>query len=317
MSSKAGVIKMGTNRHSADFGRTMTLMSCLLLTCCVFGQDRQPWIFEQDVISTEFIEFSITFSAKMDELYFTRSKTRWGKESLQSSIYMSVKQDGKWAEPVLASFSGRFNDSDPHLTRDGKTLFFISERPSAAPVISSDIWLVRRLPDGAWAEPERLDDRINSVKREYGPRTTVRGDLYFASDRDGGHGQGDIYVAKIDGTDYKTPENLGRPINGPGGEWNLEISDDGQILIFEASGRKENKSAYGDLYISFKDDNTWTRPQNISELNTTGSDLYAELSADGNLYYSSSQALGNEWVHIYSNSFKPILDKYRKLVNGP
>ena len=136
-----------------------------------------------------------------------------------------------------------FNDGDPHLSKDGKTLYFISTRPSEALIESRDIWMVRRMADGNWDRAERLTKPINSMKNEFGPITTANGDLYFVYDREGGYGQGDIYIAEQYGDHFLPPVNLGKVINGPKGEWNLEISDDGEIMIFEASQRKENKSS--------------------------------------------------------------------------
>mgnify|MGYP000146657888 FL=1 len=168
------------------------------------------------------------------------------------------------------------------------------------------------MKDGSWADPERLIEPVNSEKNEFGPITTSNGDLYFVSDRDGGYGQGDIYKARLTDQGFLTPINLGNVINSSKGEWNLEISDDGEIMIFEASQRDENKSSYGDLYISYKQNTSWTTPQNITEINTTGSDLCPELDrTNETLSFSSSKALRNEWVNIYQVNFKPIFLKYQ------
>jgi hypothetical protein len=172
--------------------------------------------------------------------------------------------------------------------------------------------MVRRLNDGDWGEPERLAEPINSRNNEFAPITTSNGDLYFVSDREGGYGQGDIYMAKLTDEGFLTPINIGSVINSSKGEWNLEISDDGEIMIFEASQRDENKSSFGDLYISFKQNSDWTIPQNITEINTTGSDLCPELNrTNETLSFSSSKALQNEWVNIYQVNFHPIFLKYQ------
>ena len=106
---------------------------------------------------------------------------------------------------------------------------------------------------------------------------------------------------------------MGDVINADSGEWNLEINDNGNILIFESSGRDQNLSPYGDLYISFNRNNHWSIPQNIEELNTTGSDLYAELlKEDTLLYYTSSDSLPNEDTNIYVIEFDHIYKKYKK-----
>ena len=139
----------------------------------------------------------------------------------------------------------------------------------------------------------------------------ANGDLYFASSREGGLGQGDLYVAKLNNGQYETPENLGNIINSDKGEWNLQLSSDGKILLYEASQRPANASPYGDLYLSFFENNSWSTPQNIKELNTTGSELNPILvNGDNLLIYTSTQFLKNTVPKLFSQDFQPILEKY-------
>lgn len=50
------------------------------------------------------------------------------------------------------------------------------------------------------------------------------------------------------GDDGWRVETQGEAINGPGGEWNVWVSEDESLMIFEASGRETNVTASGDLY---------------------------------------------------------------------
>ncbi|NAS14442.1 YVTN family beta-propeller repeat protein [Poritiphilus flavus] len=268
--------------------------------------------FEPGTISTASVEYSSTFSPSGEELYFARSEQKWASGNMKSTIYRSTRKNGSWSAPEVASFSGKYDDGDPHLSRDGNTLYFISTRPSEDSLVSADIWRVRKDAAGAWEAPERLPYPINSSGTEYGPRTDGDGNLYFASDRPGGYGQGDIYVSKKVNDSLSAPVNMGNTINSPTGEWNLEINGSGKLLIFEASQRPQNITGYGDLYISFKQGENWTLPQHMEELNTSGSDLFPYLpEAEDVLYYSSSDSLKGESTHIYYTDFKPLVAKYR------
>ena len=270
-------------------------------------------IFEPKKVSTDLVEYSSSFSSSGTEVFFARSKNQWGKGNMKSSIYYAVKENNIWSRPELVSFSGRYNDSDPHITQDGKTLFFISERPSKSAGVSADIWSVEKDNTGKWGEPARLESPLNSESREYSPRTDNEGNLYFASDRPGGFGQGDLYMAAKSIKGFDDPSNLGSTINSEKGEWNLEINGKGKLLIFEASQRKENVSPYGDLYISFKSGNIWSIPQNIKELNTSGSDLYPQLTNEDNfLFYTSSNSLKSVGTNIYFVEFMPFYRAYKK-----
>ena len=167
----------------------------------------------------------------------------------------------QWSEPQVAFFSGKHDDGDPFISPDGRSLLLTSSRPDANGKSSQDIWKISRMEDGSWGKPYRLPEPINSSGREYSPRMDHAQNLYFASDREGGFGQGDLYISEFKEGRYLAPANMGPVINEKSGEWNLEISDDGNILIFEASGRPQNLSSYGDLYISFRKGRQWSHPQ--------------------------------------------------------
>ena len=300
--------------------RQAKILKCSLyffLFCCTDYKNPQaavPVIFELGKVSTQDVEYGFSLSDSGKEAYFTRSADPWGTPNANSAIYFTIFQKGQWAKPQIVSFSGQAKDSDPHLSADGKTLYFISNRQSKdSPVPSADIWKVERSATGVWDAPVRLDDAINSEFDEYSPRTDSLGNLYFASNRPGGYGQGDLYVAFKSPSGWDPPVNLGPKINTAQGEWNLEISKDGNTLFFEASGRPQNASSYGDLYLSFKQHGQWTPPQNLTTLNTSGSDLSPEWREKTyTLYYASSDSLSGSATHIYVVDFKKAYQQYRK-----
>ncbi len=275
-------------------------------------QDSTKVVFEPGLISTSNVEYGGSFTRNRSEIYFVRTNEPWGTAG-KSTIYYSKLTDGRWSEPEIAFFSGKNDDSDPYISQDGNRLFFISDRQHKEDKTSADIWLIQKRKDGSWSEPQRLPEPVNSAGTEYSPRTDGHGNLYFASDRPGGFGQGDLYMSEFEHGTYQNPVNLGSTINSVQGEWNLDITDKGDILIFEASGRKENVSGYGDLYLSFKKDHQWSIPENIHELNTSGSDLYPQLFLKQKLlFYSSSDSLSSKITNIYFSPIGEILEEYRE-----
>ncbi|WP_235016409.1 hypothetical protein [Aquimarina sp. AU474] len=295
---------------------SLGMLLILFSSCKNTSRQFKALVFEANNISTKAIEYAPSFSSSGSEIYFSKSNDKWGKGNIKSSIYFSIKKNQKWSKPKLAPFSGQYDDSAPHLTNNGKTLYFISQRPyDGIHNASQDIWKVERNENNKWGTPIRLDNPINSSQNEYCIKTDEYGNLYLASDRNLGYGQGDLYIVKKTNNTYGSPVNLGNSLNSEKGEWNLEVNKEGNIIIFEASERAENLSPYGDLYISFKLDNDWSLPQNIQEINTTGSDLYPELIEDDNiLYFSSSDSLKSTRTNIYFIEFKHIYDKYRRNV---
>lgn len=299
------------NKIKFTIGLLFVFQSTLLVAQNNENTELKATVFEPNNISTEAVEYSSSISSSGTEIYFTRSNDKWGSGGLNSSIYYSVKKNKKWSVPALASFSGIYNDRSPHLTHDGKTIYFISKRPSKA-TPSFDIWMVEKDNRGNWGTPVRLNSPINSPGNEYSPRTDKHGNLYFASDRSGGYGQGDLYMVKKEEGEFTLPTNLGETINTDKGEWNLGINATGSLLLFEASERAQNLSSYGDLYISFKSNNNWSVPQNIRELNTTGSDLYPQLANHENtLYFTSSDSLSSTNTDIYFVDFRTIYNNYK------
>ncbi len=292
------------------------VMNCFML--CSQVADMQRTLFEPGVIATENVEYGSCISRDGTEIFFVRSTEPWGSGNSRGTIYFSRKTEDGWSEPEIASFSGQYDDSDPHLNADGNQLYFVSSGRENMNNTTSDIWLTKRDAGGSWGIPQKLPQPINSEQREWSPRTDSNGNLYFASDRVGGFGQGDLYISQMIEGQLQPPENLGNTINSQTGEWNLDISHKGDMLIYEASGRPENKSPYGDLYISFKKGDKWSVPQNLSDLNTGGSDLYPQyMIKSGLLFYSSSDSLKSRSTNIYMLPFQKRLQFYKQKAEYP
>ncbi len=106
--------------------------------------------------------------------------------------------NGAWSKATPAPFAvPGVQEGDPGITPDGQRLYFISMRHDPAQE-NFDIWYVERTGADTWSEPRRLPEPVNSPGAELLPRADRDGHLYFGSDRAGGFGQGDIYVASAE-----------------------------------------------------------------------------------------------------------------------
>jgi len=290
--------------------RVFVLIVTYTYIVCAYAQvDKQ--LFLKDLLGTQSIDYGITFTADQKTFYFARAEGVWGQK-IKSTIYYASQTDGQWSELKVAPFSGVYDDSDPHISADGRRLYFVSDRPDQKATVSADIWMVEKNNISGWKAPVRLPEPINSTHMEASPKTTKNGDLYFVSNRKGTVGQGDIFRAAFKDDGIAEVQNLGETINASTGEWNFDINPEGNILIFEASHREENLSVSGDLYISFKNNSDWTSPQNIMELNSTGSDLYPELMNEGTLYYSSNGFHAGTSPKIYAVDVQRLIERYKK-----
>jgi len=101
------------------------------------------------------------------------------------------------------------------LSMDGKILLMaFSEKRNS----DKDDLYISFLNDGEWSKPQNMGSKINTEFSETTPFLAADGrTLYFSSDRPGGLGSSDIYVAKRVGKDdwsnWRAPVNLGAPIN--------------------------------------------------------------------------------------------------------
>lgn len=265
-----------------------------------------PTVVGPGSISTDAVEHNASLTPDGSRLYFTRNTAAWGQGGGRSTILVSEATADGWSDPEPATFSGEYNDSDAFVTPDGSRLFFTSDRPtpSGAPA-GDDIWVVSLTDNGA-GDPTHVAG-VNSPGDEYSPVVAADGTLYFASAREGGRGQGDLYSAEPTGEGFGPPVNLGPSVNSPFGEWNVVVDPAETVLVFESSGRALNRSEPGDLYVSFRADDGWSTSRPLEAINTPGSDLMPRFSPDGEvLYYASSLELGATHTDVYSIAWAPL-----------
>lgn len=180
-------------------------------------------------ISSDQYESSPTFTPDGREMFFVRADTRFGNWRL----LWSRCENGAWTQPRAPAFAAPSpaGEADPFATADGKRLYYVSTRGGGE---DFDIWYVERTPEGAWTQPRRLPAPVNSAGSELLPRVDPAGRILFGSDRAGGFGQSDIYLATPDGDARWRVDNLGPPVSTAANEYEAELSRDGRSLIVVA-----------------------------------------------------------------------------------
>jgi Tol biopolymer transport system component len=260
----------------------------LLLSIGSYAQKATPAIFEPGVISVGDYESHADFSVGGDTLMFVKSNpdvSKW-------TICFSIRKNGKWSKPEVASFSGQYMDADPYFTPDGKMLLFISNRPikeGDPPKADMDIWKIEKTKNG-WGKPERLSDVVNSDKSEYYPTMLVEGnvgELYFGSRRDGGRGGSDIWKAEFQNGEFKGPFNMGEAINTDGSEFEPYVAPDSKYMIFMAA--QPDDLQYADLYISYNMGDFWTKAEKLPEpINSPATEFAPRVTKDGKYFFFAS-----------------------------
>lgn len=168
-----------------------------------------------------------------------------------------------------------------------------------------DIWYCKRTSDG-WSAPQNIGKPVNSAQDETYPWITENGTMYFASSREGGMGDKDLYFSRLKKGQYSKPVHLGDAINSQFGEGDAYIAPDESYLIVCSWGRLDSHGR-GDLYISFKKrDGTWSKVANMGDtINTAATEYCPVVSPDGKyLFYTSGGDI--KWVDAkIINSHKP------------
>jgi hypothetical protein len=118
----------------------------------------------------------------------------------------------------------------PQLAEGGRAIYFTRQRPGGdADIYRSEFDGERWLP----AEPVAA---INSPGGDYGPFISADGrTLLLSSDRAGGFGGYDLYVARRADGGWSEPENLGPLVNSPAHEYDPALSPDGRRLFFSSN----------------------------------------------------------------------------------
>ncbi len=255
----------------------------------------------------------LTFSPDGRTAWWAEWNGKWGSHARgPSTIYRSVRVGDAWSEPVAAPFTGDFSDDDPFVSPDGAWLYFVSDRPvdDSDDDPDSNIWRYSLRDDG------RLEHlSVNSPDTEYSPVVTSMGRLYFASDRDGGFGRGDVYVAEPSDDGFLASVPLGEGVNSRHGEWNVWVSADERALVFESSSRPENRSGPGDLYFSLRTLTGWAPAIPLEALNSVDSDLLPRMHPDGETLYYTTAPIGGHARIVSVKWVNPIgVEKHLKSI---
>ncbi len=279
---------MPTKRNRAPSRARLAAITLALAGCAIGpAQAAGPGLSSFDAGLEN--KLGLTFSSDGKTAFWVEWDGEWGaSERGQRRIFTALQQQGRWSEPRPAQFTGDYSDDDPNVSPDGRWLYFISDRPvDADDEPDRNIWRYSLLNDD---RPEYVP--VNSGAAEYSPVTTSSGALYFASDRAGGLGRGDIYRATLTDGRWDPPERMGPVINSPTGEWNLWVSPDEVDMVFEASSRSTNVSVPGDLYYTWRTPTGWTAAVALDAVNSRGSDLMPRLHPDGETLIYTTAPIG-------------------------
>lgn len=217
-------------------------------------------------------------------------------------IFEAYINEGEWSV-VANSFwwNTKYNEATVSISHDGSRLILYRGDKGG------DLWEMFRLADGSWSKPVRMPSPVNSRWSEttafYSPDGKK---LYFISDRPGGYGGKDIYVAhRLANGSWGNVKNLGPIINTPYDEEGLYVSRDGKRLYFSSKGH--NSMGGYDVFVTELVDGQWTKPQNLGyPINDVDDDVFFIMNRDETFALLASERSGNIGSRdIYQVTFMP------------
>ncbi|MBN1973916.1 MAG: PD40 domain-containing protein [Sedimentisphaerales bacterium] len=165
-----------------------------------------------------------------------------------------------------------------------------------------------------FGDPVNLGPNINSTASDGFPVISPDGcTMYFTSNRPGGYGKDDIYVATRESKDdeWGPAVNLGPSVNDADYDDVYSISSDGLSLYLYS----DRSGGYGgsDLYVTTRatTSSPWGTPVNLgATVNSASNDYQPNISHDGlSMYFSSNRSGGygglDLWVTTRATTSSP------------
>ncbi|MBI4648000.1 MAG: PD40 domain-containing protein [Bacteroidia bacterium] len=242
------------------------------------------------IIGADFYTTSVSISYDGMQLFVAKFEVEPG--NIENTNLFSCKyKDGNWTqlEELNNNINTRGFESQAYLSKDGKTLFFTSDREGGFG--GMDIYKSELDASGDWGPALNLGPYINTAMDEAYPFILSDGKtLYFSSQAHYNMGGFDIFYSKLDEKGrWMTPINVGFPINSMEDNMFLMPVGDGTIFYTSlvASGGFGNEDIYR------------------ITLSTTDDDQLSELTFD--LAQIRDESYGHTITKIIPNFDKQLL----------
>jgi len=242
------------NSPDSDFGPIVTADGDALY----FTSDREGGFGGQDIwvsyrkdgewtepenlgpaINTKYNEGPDSFTVDEKTMYFTRCD-RLEQEGI-CDIFTATRKDkdGEWkdAKRLPPEINSEYNDANASISYEGKTLYFISDRPLKGDEERDwNIFVAEKDKKGNWKKASPLGAPVNTEGNEIHVLIHPDGQrLYFSSDGHGGHGGTDIFYSTIEDGEFGLPRNMGKPVNTPHDDMYFSLSASGDQAYLASS----------------------------------------------------------------------------------
>lgn len=216
-------------------------------------------------------------------------------------------QKQKWETPKLLDENMVINTASDEgaatLSDRGDLMIFTRARYDKSKDLGSEL-LAANQSRGEWSEPTLLELVGDSLIAAHPSLSADGTTLYFVSDRPGGYGGKDIWMAQGKGTTFDKPENLGSEINTPGDEMFPFIRENGDLFF---SSNYHPGIGGLDIFKAVKgEDKKWKVENMRVPINSPGDDFgMAFIKGEVEKGLFSSNRKGSKSDDIYSFYLPP------------
>jgi outer membrane protein OmpA-like peptidoglycan-associated protein len=261
-------------------------------------------------INTEHFDFAPLLDSGETTLIFTSARDTSKRDDrnhnqLFESVMLSEKIGGEWTEPknLDQNINHEAHDAATYLSPDGQTLvLYYGDTRDLFVSKYSGGYKSQHLE--GWSKPEPMPAPINMISWESSGCFSPDGQFFFfASDRNEGYGDLDIYMCRRmpDGK-WDRPTNLGPQVNTPANEDAPFMHPDG-TLYFGSEGHPGlgNYDIFKTRLVGTK----WQKPENLGwPVNSPEYENYFYLTPDKRHgYFTSVREMGVGNTDIYMATF--------------
>lgn len=168
-----------------------------------------------------------SFNEEGDLMVFTRNnyKKRSSSDEVNLEMYESKLVDGQWQKPSPLPYNNReYSVGHGTLSKDGNTLFFISDQPGSYG--GTDLYVAHRNENGDWGPATQFGDEINTEGNEMFPYMHTDSILFFSSNGHPGIGGLDIFFIDLRDNGLKRVSNMNSPVNSSKDDFAFIMNDE-------------------------------------------------------------------------------------------
>lgn len=281
-------------------------------------------IKEEKALNSRESDFAPTYSSEnFNSIIFTSTRDgskgkkvdEWTNQSFSSLFTSRLDRKNAWSTPALLDdqeedgVNTESNEGAPTMSSDFNTLYFTRCPNEPSKKNGCQIYTSRRT-GRSWSKPEILPLGFDSTEA-IGHPTLSRDEMtiYFSSDRPGGLGGKDLWVAfrESTGSPFGRPYNLGPVINTPGDEMFPYLRND-TMLYFASSGHPGLGGL--DIFYTVPDtSNNWSVPVNMGiPVNSPQDDFAIIFQPEGEQgFFSSNRNARRSKEDLYSFIIPPVI----------